>query len=79
MRKMKFLAPLLIITTVIGSLACRKLDKIIEKEDVKKEAAFWETYKSNDESILAVINFMKRDDAKYHFADKMMTEIGLPR
>lgn len=41
MRKMKFLAPLLIVTTVMGYIACRKIDRVAEKEEAKQETDFF--------------------------------------
>lgn len=79
MRKMKFLAPLLIVTTVMGYIACRKIDRVAEKEEAKQETDFFGTYKTTDESVLAVLSYMKRDEAKYHFVKEMVGRIGLPR
>jgi len=58
--------------------ACRKIDYNPPKKDNKAGNDFFLAYPANDKSVLAVQGYMRREDEKYNFIDKMVERIGFP-
>ena len=79
MRKNNLLIPGMIFLVLTVYSACRKIDYAEKKENKDIGSRFFSAYPTFDKSVLAVQGFMKRQEIKYAFVDKMVERIGLPR
>lgn len=73
---------LFILSTLLLSLiiSCRKIDHIIEKEEptIKSESGFFTSHLPKDSLVKSVLNFVKRENEKHQFVNKLIKKIGYP-
>jgi hypothetical protein len=72
---------LILLMIILAGMAvyfgCRKIDRQIDKTAVSlNESKFFSNHASSNPLVQALTGFVKRENNKYHFVDKWITQIG---
>lgn len=69
------------VSVVFIVIACRKVDHHVEQPTVPGEgqAVFFDTYYPQDITTVAIHQYFKKGNEKYHFAEKYLKKLGVPR
>lgn len=61
-------------------VSCRKIDKEVEKISVNDlEKKFFKSHAPDNPLVIALNNFLQKENTKYHFVEKTVKQIGFPR
>lgn len=66
--------------TVVILVSCRKIDHISlrEKPIVTTESRFFEDHTPQDTLVKSILGFVKRENEKHQFVNKLIKKIGYP-
>ncbi len=70
-----------VVTIMLVWAACRKMDKEVENvmNRTNKYTKFFNGYAPVDASVAAIAAYVRRENEKYHFTDKVVAQLGYPR
>jgi hypothetical protein len=69
----------LILTGVVSYISCRKIDRQPDKPiNANPQSKFFNSHRSSDPLETALVNFIKRENDKSPFIDKVIKQIGYP-
>jgi hypothetical protein len=78
MKRIKLKILLFVLVAAVVYVACRKEDRVTQVPLNNASAIFFNDHRPNDPIVEHIAEYMKRENKKYKFVDKMIERIGYP-